>query len=52
MNAAPHLPADHADSLDILALFQAREAERYSLASRHMNHALTQVLRTVDPRRA
>ena len=47
MNAAPHLPADHADSLDILALFQAREAERYSLASRHMNHALTQVLRTI-----
>jgi ornithine--oxo-acid transaminase len=47
MNAAPHSPADRAESLDILALFQAREAERYSLASRHMNHALTQVLRTI-----
>ena len=47
MNAAPHSAAARADSLDILALFRAREAERYSLASRHMNHALTQVLRTI-----
>ena len=40
-------PADQADGLDVLALFQAREAERYSLASRHMNQAMAQVLRTI-----
>ena len=47
MTAAKHPSVEQADRLDILALFEAREAERYSLASRHMNQALTQVLRTI-----
>ena len=47
MTTARLSPADQPDSLDILALFQAREAQRYSLASRHMNQAMAQVLRTI-----
>jgi ornithine--oxo-acid transaminase len=45
MNTA--MPVTPVDALDILALYEAREAERYSLASQHMNQSMAQVLRTI-----